>query len=100
MGDWTEMESGMGPFAGFVLASMISSLALLNGANALTSTETFAVSPAALLSVAEATAWFEIMITTLPSVLITGNTSMSASSEFVNCNDCCPEPDGNICASQ
>ena len=66
-----------GPLIALVVESMVKSDAVVNGPRALMSTETLAVRPSPLLSDAEATAWFEIMMTTLPSVFRIGSTSIS-----------------------
>src|SRR6266567_6673164 len=76
--------------------SIVTSDALVNAPRALTLTVTVPFRPLPLLSVDEATAWFETRITTLPSVLSTGSTSTSALLVLLKLSRA--DPAGNICA--
>src|SRR5215469_3922313 len=100
MGEAVETVTGLGPVAALVDESMTTSLALVKEPRALVSTEMFAVNPAPLLSLGEATAWFEIITRTLPSAFLTGNTSMSVVSVLLDWSRSWPEPAGNIWPSQ
>ena len=78
IGDVAVIEVAVGPVLALVVESITSLLerVLLKVPNALISIEIFAVRPAPLLSVGEATAWLDTMITTLPSAFSTGSTSI------------------------
>ena len=75
IGEVAAIGVAVGPLAALVVESITSTLALLKLPRALVSIEIFPVRPAPLLSVGEATAWFDTMMTTLPSAFNTGSAS-------------------------
>ena len=83
IGDVAVIDVAIGPVVAFVVESITNLLALLKVPSTLVSMGIFAVRPAPLLSEGEATAWFDTIMTTLPSALSTGNTSTWALFEFV-----------------
>lgn len=89
IGDVVVTDAAVGPFVALVVESITNLLALLKLPIALVSMEIFAVRPAPLLSAGEATAWFDTMMTTLPSAFCTGNTSTWAVFEFVESSSNC-----------